>query len=483
MRLARPSDFSPSRSCAKVAGAPVTTALAISPPAKRTFAVSLASVDSGMVMRTLPLNSQALSLKSSPFATARSAVMRTWPWVIVTASNFSTPFWKSRSCERASSWIGSCSRSCAAAATQAASRATAARLRCEAAIDVGFQAQCSGLEVGAHAERPHPVRAECEFDGRARVGDFGHGVELQARGAQFRGDRVFARLAREPDVALELYGAPARRHARLVCGQVPDAAGRGVVIHCDIGQAHDPARGFLGSRDRLQPDAQLPVGAELLEVDARQEIARTGRVLGECCRLAIDDAPLNHRRDQGHEPREQDEARDHDLSPRAASRKSQNSRTAPRPPAARVTCRAAASTSGCASATAAGNPTAAISPRSGVSSTRQATRRASTALRSRSSARASDLSLAPWVTSSMPSSRMRAATAADRRPEITATATPAALSALMPWPSRTWKALRLSPSGPYHRRPSVSTPSTSRTRSATSAACVTSPPRAAGRAH
>src|SRR5688500_14230674 len=241
MRLARPSDFSPSRSCAKVAGAPVTTALAISPAAKRTLAVSLASVDSGIEMRTLPLNSQALSLKSSPFATARSAVMRIWPWVIVTASNLSTPFWKSRSCERASSWIGSCSRSCAAAAAQAASRAIAASLWREAAMDIGFQAHGAGLEVGAHAERTHAVRAEGEFHGRARVGDFGHGVELQARSVQFCGDRVFAGLAREADVALELDGASARGHVSLVRGQVPDAAGGRVVVDCDVGEPHDAA--------------------------------------------------------------------------------------------------------------------------------------------------------------------------------------------------------------------------------------------------
>jgi hypothetical protein len=83
MRLARPSARSSRRSCSKVAGAPVTAALAISPPEKRTRAVSLASLESGIEMWTAPVNSQLLSLISRPFATALSALIRTVPWVIV----------------------------------------------------------------------------------------------------------------------------------------------------------------------------------------------------------------------------------------------------------------------------------------------------------------------------------------------------------------------------------------------------------------
>ncbi len=96
MRLARPSDCSSSRFCVKVAGAPVTTALAITPPANRTSAVSLASADSGIEMRTVPLNCHLLSLKSTPVVTARSAVMRICPCVIVTAPYSTTPFWLSK---------------------------------------------------------------------------------------------------------------------------------------------------------------------------------------------------------------------------------------------------------------------------------------------------------------------------------------------------------------------------------------------------
>ena len=243
-------------------------------------------------------------------------------------------------------------------------------------------------------------------------------------------DRVLAGPAREPHVALELDRAAAGRHARLVRGQVPEPAGRGVVVDGDVGQAHDAARRILGGRDRLQPDAQLC---------RRSRIPRGRRRSGN--------SPGASR------PRPRPPARDRRRATAPAPRSARGARRAgggarsrrdaprrqqeiaelahgARPPAARVTCRAAASTSGCASATAAGRPTAAISPRSGVSSTRQATRRASTALRARSSASASDLSPTPWATSATPSSRMRAVTAAERRPEMTATPTPAATQRL-----------------------------------------------------
>ncbi len=58
--------------------------------------MSLASADSGIEMRTVPLNCQLLSLKSTPVVTARSAVMRIWPCVIVMAPYSTTPFWLSK---------------------------------------------------------------------------------------------------------------------------------------------------------------------------------------------------------------------------------------------------------------------------------------------------------------------------------------------------------------------------------------------------
>ena len=126
---------------------------------------------------------------------------------------------------------------------------------------------------------------------------------------------------------------------------------------------------------------------------------------------------------------------------------------------------AADSTSGCASATAAANPTADMSGRSGVSSTMQAQDSGSTprlALRSRS---ASTLSVQPCSTRFTCNSRMRAVTAAERRPLTAATSTPPAISSLIPCPSRTLNTFSASPRAPKYRRPSVSTPSTSSTRS------------------
>src|SRR5262249_24116023 len=78
---------------------------------------------------------------------------------------------------------------------------------------------------------------------------------------------------------------------------------------------------------------------------------------------------------------------------------------------------------------------------------------------------AASLSPTPCNTWRTPSSRQRAATIGERRPEITATVSPARCSSLSPTPSRTWNALRVSPRGPKYSRPSVSTPSTSSTNS------------------
>src|SRR6516164_1725058 len=76
---------------------------------------------------------------------------------------------------------------------------------------------------------------------------------------------------------------------------------------------------------------------------------------------------------------------------------------------------------------------------------------------------AASLSPTPCSTWRTPSSRQRAATIGERRPEITAISSPARCSSLSPTPSRTWNALRASPRGPKYSRPSVSTPSTSST--------------------
>ncbi len=51
-------------------------------------------------MRTVPLNCHRLSSKSTPVVTARSAVMRIWPCVIVIAPYSTTPFWLSKFRER-----------------------------------------------------------------------------------------------------------------------------------------------------------------------------------------------------------------------------------------------------------------------------------------------------------------------------------------------------------------------------------------------
>src|SRR5262245_1455674 len=224
MRFARPWASSSLRFCSNVAGAPVTAALWISPRENFTSAVSLAIDESGIEMRTVPLNCQRLSSKSTPVVTARSAVMRICPCVMVTAPYSTTPFWLSKFRELAVSWIGSCSRSCAPAATeaQAASTTAAASLWSKPAIDVRFQAQGAGAKVGAHADRAHALPAEAELARRARVGDLGHRVEREPRRVQLGDARHFAGLAGEADVALELDGATAGRHMRLVRGQVPE---------------------------------------------------------------------------------------------------------------------------------------------------------------------------------------------------------------------------------------------------------------------
>src|SRR6516225_4033031 len=76
---------------------------------------------------------------------------------------------------------------------------------------------------------------------------------------------------------------------------------------------------------------------------------------------------------------------------------------------------------------------------------------------------AASLSPTPCSTWRTRSSRQRAPTIGERRPEITATLNPARCSCCSPTPSRTWNALRASPRGPKYSRPSVSTPSTSST--------------------
>src|SRR5688572_7326400 len=465
MRFARPWVRSFSRRCSKVAGLPVTVALCTSPPPKRTFARSLATPDSGILICTLPVNSQRLSSKPSPLATARSAVMRTSPWTIITLLKMNRPFCVSKSVDSASSLIGSWLRSgvCAAAAPAvAASRMAMPDLRSEQAIDAGFQMQAAFLEVGAHAGRMHAMRAEGEFHRALCLCGLGIGVELQPGSAQFRLARAGAGRAVQLYVALEFDHVPAGGYARFARSQVPAPAIGGVVVDRDVRETHDAVRRVFVRRFRFQADAKLPVRTELLEHHARQEIAGPQHLFRRRRRLAIEQAPLHQHGDQRGERGEQQEPRRH-WAARAATSQSQNSRTAPRPPLARVTYRAAASTSGCASATAAGSPTAAINSRSGVSSTRQATRFASIALRFSSSASARALSFTPWATSLTPSSRMRAVTAPERRPEMTATPMPAAIRFLMPWPTRTSNTLSDSPSEPYQRRPSVSTPSTSST--------------------
>src|SRR5262245_51822904 len=209
-------------------------ALWISPPADFTSAVSLASSESGIEMRTVPLNCHLLSSKSTPVVTARSALIRMSPCVIVTAPYSTTPFWLSKFSELALSWIGSCSRSCAPApaAASASSRAASLRSGLEVAIDVRFQLHGSGLEVGLHAERAHPVRAEGELDRRLSRRGLADGVERKPPRVQFGGAGLRPRLPREVHVALELDRAPARRDAGLVRRQVPELPGGRVVVDC-----------------------------------------------------------------------------------------------------------------------------------------------------------------------------------------------------------------------------------------------------------
>ena len=62
--------------------------------------------------------------------------------------------------------------------------------------------------------------------------------------------------------------------------------------------------------------------------------------------------------------------------------------------------------------------------------------------------RAAALSATPCSTWRIPSSRQRSRVMGERRPEITATFTPAAASCFNPAPSRTWKTFSASPRGP-----------------------------------
>src|SRR3569833_4255703 len=62
----------------------------------------------------------------------------------------------------------------------------------------------------------------------------------------------------------------------------------------------------------------------------------------------------------------------------------------------------------------------------------------------------------------MPSPLMRWVTAAELRPELTASSTPEFCNILRPWPSREWNTLFSRPASSKCRPPSVSTPSTSK---------------------
>ena len=318
-------------------------------------------------------------------------------------------------------------------------------------------------------QRAHAVRARTTSStGDRRVGDLAR--RCRASGAAVcswprRGSwpRLARERARRPRTRRCVPPGGTRAESEVRC-QSP--AGRRVVVDGDLGQRDDAARRVLGGRDRLQPDAEHAVDAEFLEVDAasgNSPGASASGVLGRAARdprRATAPAPRSARR----APRAAGTRRDHRA--RAPRRRAANRRTRARRRGrrrARHVPRPRRAPRGCASATAAGKPTAAIRPRSGVSSTRQATRRASTALRARSSASARALSPTPWRDvgdaefaharghrGRAPAGNHRDADAGgDERLDAVAVAHVERLERLAV--------------GPNQRRPSVSTPSTSST--------------------
>src|SRR5438132_6210004 len=134
--------------------------------------------------------------------------------------------------------------------------------------------------------------------------------------------------------------------------------------------------------------------------------------------------------------------------PRALRSHSTASRTAPPPPGRRAVQWARRRTSGAPSAGASARPTWRRRGRSGKSSPMKATAAGRRPCRAPRSGRSAALSPTPSWNSRTPSSSRRRATAADFRPEITATSMPAARARTMAWPSRTWNTFVSSPAGP-----------------------------------
>src|SRR5688572_19626228 len=306
-----------------------------------------------------------------------------------------------------------------------------------------------------------------DFHRRTGLDELGRRVDAQVVGGQSQRGAGSRCWPGDHHVAIELHVIAIRAHLPPVGLEMPHFTGRlvrrllarnfglgaGVVIHGQIFQVDHAALGLLADDFRGQSITFAPVipGFDDFRVEGRITGIgqRGGRGFGRIAFApgAADEIGAGDD-DNGEAISEWPRPSLHARSRLASSSQSQTSRTAPWPPARVVTRSAAASASACASATAIATPAACRIGASGVSSPTQAQCSKPIERALASLVKAASLSLAPWVTCRMPSSRARRATAADLRPERMATVMPAAATCLMPWPSRTWKVLSDSPRAP-----------------------------------
>ncbi len=208
-------------------------------------------------------------------------------------------------------------------------------------MHTGKETETMGGEPGAQADTPNPAPSFRDRDRRPRVDEFATGVDPQAVGAQEQRRSVRRPPGEDPHVLPE-EEAPTPAGPLTVAG-VHEGGGRpsGVIVKTNFRQVFHgfPAHEAAGVE---------PVADESASVPAREgDVAYTVEGLRGEARRAVPGAALN----VGEEDETCDDGEDeaapeehggfHDalasrLS-RAARRRSITSRTAPRPPAQRVT--------------------------------------------------------------------------------------------------------------------------------------------------
>src|SRR5580698_8050481 len=316
------------------------------------------------------------------------------------------------------------------------------------ALHVGPEHQAIILHVGVHAHAGHAADALGHL--HRIVGARDVGVEVHrhlVRVDDERGAAVGVRPA-HLHVAVQVYELAAAGFQGMVRLGEPRRVAGGEIAHARVEDLHAVVIRVMHHARRLELGGRLALQVEAGDRGVGEIVVRyvglDALALGTLQR-GLAQEPQGAGGQQRQHTQHDEETQVHASRSRAARMRSQTSRTAPRPPVAPVTKCALARTAGRALATAMANPAVPSSGRSGRSSPTQATSSGPRESFFSRRSKMGSLSSSPWNTWAIPKSCMRRATAAESRPEITATATPLFSRRFTPWPSCTWKTLSSSP--------------------------------------